>query len=96
MSILTTPNDDARGAIESLHSYIADAGRSASEVGINVFLFARRVPDDKLADYVDAWRRLGVTDVSVDFSGCGLTTVSQHIGALQRSADRFALATESG
>jgi len=92
MSMLTAPDDSARIAIERLHLYVAEARRAIDDVGINVFLFARFVPVDRWAEYADAWRQLGATDLSVDFTGCGHTNVSQHIAALQRGAEQFALA----
>jgi probable F420-dependent oxidoreductase len=91
MSVLTTPDDTARRAIEQLRSYVVEAGRSPGDVGLDVFLFARFVPVDKWAGYTDLWRQLGVTDLSVDFTGCGYTTLGQHLAALQQAADRLAL-----
>lgn len=92
MPILATPDDKARALIEQLHSYVAEAGRDAGDVGVNVFLFARGMPTDKLIEYADAWRQLGVTDLSVDFTGCGYTTVDQHIAALRQGAEYLGLA----
>jgi probable F420-dependent oxidoreductase len=91
MSILTTPDDKARAVIERLRAYVAEAGRATDDIGINVFLFARGVPVDNWIEYADGWRELGVTDVSVDFTGCGYTTADQHIAALQRSAEHLGL-----
>ena len=61
------------------------------DIGINVFLFASGVPADKWIEYADAWRQLGVTDLSVDFTGCGYTTADQHIAALQQGAEHLGL-----
>jgi len=91
MSILATPDDKARAVIERLHAHVAEAGRSTDDIGINVFLFARGVPADNWIEYADAWRQLGVTDLSVDFTGCGYTTADQHIAALQRGAEHLGL-----
>ena len=91
MSILATPDDKARAVIERLHAYVAEAGRSTGDIGINVLLFARGVPADNWIEYADAWRQLGVTDLSVDFTGCGYTTADQHIAALHRGAEHLGL-----
>jgi probable F420-dependent oxidoreductase len=89
MAILLTPDGAARTAIEQLRSYAIEAGRRAGTVGVNVFMFLRMAKPDTWGDLAEGWRELGVSDLSVDFTGSGFASVQQHIDALQRVADEL-------
>jgi probable F420-dependent oxidoreductase len=89
MSILLAPDDAARNAIEQLRSYTTEAGRPVHAVGVNVFLFIRTAKPDEWGQLAEAWRELGVSDLSVDVTGSGFTSLQQHIDALERVADQL-------
>jgi probable F420-dependent oxidoreductase len=90
-SVLLTPNDRAMALIERFHGYVSEAGRSLDEVGLGVWLPIRSVSADDWADNASAWRELGVTDLTVDFMGAGLSTIDDHLDALRRVAEQLAI-----
>ena len=74
----------AREAITTLHRYIREEGRDMSEVGIEgSFRVADSTPED-WARQATAWKELGATHLAADATGAALTSVQEHIDALQR------------
>ena len=90
-SVLHTPNERAGALIERFRSYVSEAGRQPTEVGVGVSLPIRSVSADNWADHAEAWRELGVTDLTVDFMGAGLSTLDEHLDALQHLAQHLAV-----
>lgn len=90
-SVLSTPDDRAATLIERFRSCVVDAGRPLAEIGIGAMLPIRTVRADKWAEHAEAWRRLGVTDLTVDFMGAGFRTLVEHLDALHRVAEQLVL-----
>jgi probable F420-dependent oxidoreductase len=93
-SILLTPNDQAGALIERFRAYVSEAGRPPGEVGVGVWLPIRSVRADDWADHAAAWRELGVTDLTVDVMGAGLSTLDEHLNALRRVAEQLSVTTQ--
>lgn len=78
------PDDQARSMIERLRGYIRDAGRAESAVGIEARLTLSQTPEDRWVAYMEGWRALGATYLTVSTMGLGFTTIAQHLHALQQ------------
>lgn len=90
--------DDARPAVEALDRYLAEAGRSREEFGVEARMaYGDGNPDEWLAT-IEGWRQLGATHLSLNTMGAGLDTSSAHLAALRRFADvvREVISTTSG
>jgi probable F420-dependent oxidoreductase len=79
------PDDTARGMIERLRSYAAEADRSPDAVGVEGFLTLAKVPRERWAAHVDAWRQAGATHLSVSTIGAGFTSPDEHIDAFRQA-----------
>jgi probable F420-dependent oxidoreductase len=79
------PDDTARGMIERLRAYAAEAGRSPDAVGVEAFLTLAKVPRERWAGHVEAWRAAGATHLSVSTIGAGFPSPQAHIDALQQA-----------
>jgi probable F420-dependent oxidoreductase len=85
------PNDEMRAAIERIHEYARSAGRDPHAVGVEARLTIKDVPEDRWAAYLDDWRELGATHLSVNTMGGGFTWPQQHIEALRRVKEAVGL-----
>jgi probable F420-dependent oxidoreductase len=91
MPNLRTPAE-ALPSIEALAGYLAEAGRSRDEFGLEA-----RVPygpgdPAALQALVEGWRQAGATHLSVNTMGSGLRTPSKHIAAIRAFARLVGLA----
>ena len=68
---------------------LTELGRSVDDFGFEAIHKHASGPDAWVAD-IDEWRAAGGTHVSVVTMGSGLTTVDQHIDAMQAWRDAFA------
>jgi probable F420-dependent oxidoreductase len=77
------PDDDARGQVERLRAYAAEAGRDPAEVGIEARLSLGAVPEKEWADFAAGWQELGATHLCVNTMGMGLKSPSEHAAVLR-------------
>ena len=84
ISNLREPDDTARRIIESLRTYVLQAGRSADEVGIEGWTSIR---GGDPAESARAWAEVGATHVSVNTMRAGLRSPQGHIDAIRRFMD---------
>jgi probable F420-dependent oxidoreductase len=70
--------------IERLRTYIREAGRSEDSVGIEARLSPSRVPENGWIDFVEGWRKLGATHISINTMGLKLPSVTDHLNLLRR------------
>src|SRR5207247_11157334 len=80
---------EAKPTIERLRNYIREAGRSADSVGIEARLSPSRVPESGWIDFVEGWRKLGATHISINTMGLKLPSVTDHLDLLRRVKDRI-------
>lgn len=71
-------------AIAVLHGYIREEGREVCEVGIEGSISLADSTADEWAGQASQWEKLGATHLSVSSAGAGMTSVDQHVDALQR------------
>ena len=73
-----------RGVVEQVQEYARSAGRNPSEIGMEGRIrMASNGPEDWLAES-KAWEEMGATHLSASTIGPQITTIDQHIEALQR------------
>ncbi|MEE2687265.1 MAG: LLM class F420-dependent oxidoreductase [Chloroflexota bacterium] len=73
-----------RGVVEQVREYAHSAGRDPSDIGMEGRIrMASNGPEDWLAE-AKAWEDMGATHLSASTVGPQITTIDQHIDALQR------------
>ncbi len=81
---LGPPDDRMRETVERLRSYIQEAGRELSAVGIEARVNADDGNVDEWVRQTQAWCELGATHISFNTMNAGFTSVQQHLDALRR------------
>ncbi len=81
---LGPPDDKMRETVERLRSYIKEAGRELSAVGIEARMNAADGDVDEWVRQTQAWRDLGATHISLSTMNAGFTSVQQHLEVLRR------------
>ena len=78
------PDDTARGVLDKMQTYIAEAGRQPADVGLaGRIRMPGKSPDEWLAE-VEGWQSLGGTHVMAEARRGPLSTVDQHIEAMRQ------------
>lgn len=78
------PDERMREAVERLQSYITEAGRDPSKVGIEARMNAREGDLDEWVRQTEGWRDLGATHISINTMGAGFKSPGEHIEAIRR------------
>ncbi len=73
---------EALPSIEALAAYLAEAGRSREEFGLEARVPYGHGDPAALQALVEGWRQAGATHLSVNTMGSGLQTPSEHIAAI--------------
>ena len=81
------PNDATGRDIERVRAYAKEAGRDPEAIGIEARLNLFQVPESDWRGFVDGWRALGATHLSVNTMRAGLGSPQAHLDALRRVAD---------
>lgn len=87
----TRSAESARPAVERLHEYAEEAGRSPGELGLEPRLYYGGGDLDALVAEAAAWKDLGATHLSMNTMGVGLTTPDEHVAALRGFAGAMGL-----
>jgi probable F420-dependent oxidoreductase len=91
LPLLRTPAD-ARPALEQFDRYLAEAGRSRADIGIEPRLqYSARGPEN-WRGLVQGWQDAGATHLSLNTMGSGFTTPAAHLAALRTFAEAIGLA----
>jgi probable F420-dependent oxidoreductase len=80
---LFAPDDQGRAQIEQLHQYAREAGREPGSIGIESWVNIRGKSPESWADEVSRWRELGATHISVNTMNAGMSSLDDHIHALE-------------
>jgi probable F420-dependent oxidoreductase len=78
------PDAKAAETLDRLRTYIRDAGREPEDVGIEGRVSMFNTPEGEWQAAIAAWRDLGVTHLSLNTMGAGLSSPQGHIDALRR------------
>jgi probable F420-dependent oxidoreductase len=81
-----TPGPEAQELIQRVRDDARAAGRDPAALGIHVTHSAAGSSPDAWAAVADAWRRLGLSHLSLNTMGAGLDTPGAHIDAIRRFA----------
>ena len=77
------PDESGRAILRRLQTYIREAGRDPSEIGIGGSVSTSGRSPDECVDDALAWRDLGATHLSVSTRGTGLSFPQDHIDAIK-------------
>jgi probable F420-dependent oxidoreductase len=87
----TREPDKARPMLEQIDRYLADAGRTRADIGLEARIpFGAGKPDDWQAS-MQGWGEMGATHCSVNTMGCGFATPQAHIAAIRTFAEAVGL-----
>jgi probable F420-dependent oxidoreductase len=78
--------ETVEAALGRLDGYLAEAGRTRAEVGVEPRMNLTGGPDD-WAEATGAWEATGATHLSVNTMGGGLATPQAHVETLRRFAE---------
>jgi probable F420-dependent oxidoreductase len=78
------PDDRMREALEHLRSYIREAGRDPSTVGIEARVNAKDGGLDEWIHQTEGWRDLGATHIAINTMDAGFSSPDEHIDAIRR------------
>jgi probable F420-dependent oxidoreductase len=78
------PDDNMRELLDRLRGYIREAGRDPNTFGLEARMSLDRVSEDGWAGFIEAWKQLGATHISVNTMGLGLPSLAAHVETLRR------------
>lgn len=81
---LGQPDKQMRAIVEQLRTYIKEAGRDISEVGIEAAINVREGGLDEQIRQTEQWRQIGATHISLNTMGAGFRSLDEHLDALRR------------
>lgn len=81
---LGRPDEQMRATIERLRTYIKEAGRDISEVGIEAAINVREGDLDEQMRQTEQWRQIGATHITLNTMGAGFRSLDEHLDALRR------------
>lgn len=71
--------EESKSVVEKLHTFLEEVGREKESIGIDPFLSLDRIPVKESGAFIDAWRELGATHISVGTMYQGYTETTQHL-----------------
>ena len=77
-------DDQGRERMAAFRNFVAEAGRSQDDVGIDARVAVSRGGIDGALRDADTWREMGATHVSFNTLRAGFTSADEHIDALRR------------
>ncbi|TDW18862.1 LLM class F420-dependent oxidoreductase [Kribbella kalugense] len=78
----SAPDDQARAQIAMIRQAAEAAGRDPQSIGIEARLTLAAVPEQERRAFVDGWRDLGATHISVNTMNLGLSNPKEHAQVL--------------
>ena len=82
-------------ALDIIGAAAREAGRDAGSIGMEARVTWAPADTDRFSTQVEEWRQVGATHLSIDTMSIGLTTVDDHIAALEHAAGVIALVPKS-
>ena len=77
-------DEQGRERMEAFGNFVAEAGRSQADVGVDARVALSRGGIDGALSDAEAWREMGATHVSFNTLRAGLASADEHIDALRR------------
>jgi probable F420-dependent oxidoreductase len=78
---------EAQPTLEMLDRFLAEAGRTRADIGIEPRLNYGDGNPDRWRTWLAEWQSAGATHASINTMGCGFRTPADHLDALRRVAD---------
>ena len=85
---------DAQPALDKIDRYLAEAGRSWGDVGLEPRLLFGDADPERWAAELASWQAAGATHLSVNTMDAGFYTASEHISAIGKFADMMNMRAE--
>lgn len=85
--LVNHPPEKARPELEKLDRYLAEAGRSRVEFGVEARISYGDGTAAAWSALLQEWQSLNVTHLSFNTMGAGLTTPAAHLGAIRKFAE---------
>ena len=82
----TRSPSSAQPLLDSLDRFLAEAGRSRADIGIEARLKYEPGQMDTLQKMIMEWEQNGATHISVNTMGCGFQTPQEHLAVLSELA----------
>ena len=79
----------AAGTLATLDGYLAEAGRSRADIGLEPRLHWGDGDLDALGQTLAGWRAAGATHVSLNTMGAGFKTAGEHLAAVRQFAEKL-------
>jgi probable F420-dependent oxidoreductase len=79
--------EDAAPHLSKLDGYLAEAGRTRADLGIEPRLSYGDGDPAVWRPILDGWASAGATHMTLNTMGCGFDTAKQHVGAIRRFAE---------
>ena len=83
--------EEARPRLDQFHAYLAEAGRSSGEVGLEARLNFGEGNPDSWAREIRAWQELGADYLAVNTMRAGLDTAAKHLAAVRKFAEEVGI-----
>ncbi len=80
---------EAQPALDALDEYLAEYGRSRSDIGIEARLHYQDGDPDKWHKTFTGWQQAGATHITINTMGSGLQTAQEHIQAITHFAQEM-------
>jgi hypothetical protein len=74
----------ASEVLEKLHEALKAQGRNPNDFGIDPFIPMNRLPNGEHEAYIDSWRQLGATHLSIVTMGQGFKDIDEHLEQLRQ------------
>ena len=78
------PGDDAKATVERLQTFIGEAGRDSSSIGMEPRINLADGDPELWQAQANAWQEMGATHVSINTMRAGLSSPQDHINAIQQ------------
>lgn len=78
------PDDAAQAALDVIYQNAELAGRPRQAIGIEARVEAARMKLEDYATFIEAWKALGATHMTISTMGAGYKTPKEHLDAITR------------
>jgi probable F420-dependent oxidoreductase len=82
---------EAKPSLEKLYAYIDENGRERGDIGLEPRLWYGNGEPAKWQKYLDEWREIGATHLTLNTMRCGFESPAEHIDAIRKFAHHVGL-----
>jgi len=74
---------ELRGRIDTLRTYVSEAGRNPEGFGVDVRIVASRIPQSEWASQAAQYAEMGVTHLAINTMGAGYKNLQEHLATIK-------------